>query len=166
MRHQFLERSAGDNFPAMNARARTQINDVIGAAHRFLVVLDHQQRIAARLQRLQRGQQLLIVARVQADGRLVQNVEHAAEIGAELRGQADALRLAARERGSAAAQLQIPQPDFAQKLQAFADFRQDVARDFRLAPAQSQPLHPRQRGLHRVVGYIHNRPPLPGTKTM
>ena len=35
--------------PAMHARARPQVNDVIGAAHRLLVVLDDQQRIAARL---------------------------------------------------------------------------------------------------------------------
>ena len=136
--HQLPQRGRRHDFPAVDARARPEINDVIGAAHRLLVVLDDQQRVAARLERVQRGQQLTIVARVQANGRLVQNVKHAAEIGAKLGRQADALGLAAGKGGGAAAQLQVAQSDLAQELQALPNLRQDVARDFRLAPAPAQ----------------------------
>ena len=43
------------------------------------------------------AQQAVVVALVQADARLVQDVEHAHQARADLRGQADALRLAAAE---------------------------------------------------------------------
>ena len=121
--------------PAVDSRARPEVNDIIGPAHGFLVVLHHQQRIAARLEQGQRGQQLLVVGGVQADGRLIQDVKHAAEIGAKLGGQPDALGFAARKGGRAAAQLQIAQAHLAQKLQPPGNFRQNVARDFRRAPA-------------------------------
>ena len=56
-------------------------------------------QIAARLEQGQGGEQLLVVGGVQADGRLVQNVKDAAEIGTQLGGQADALGFAARKGG-------------------------------------------------------------------
>ena len=62
-----------------------------------VVVLDDDDRIAARPELLERAEQLLVVARVQADGRLVEQVEYASESGADLRGEADALGLASRE---------------------------------------------------------------------
>ena len=52
----------------------------------------------------QRVEQHLVVARVQADGGLVEHVAHALQVGAELRGQADALRLAAGQRRRGAVQ--------------------------------------------------------------
>ena len=71
---------------------------MVRAADGVLVVLDHDQRVALRLELLQRVEQDPVVARVQADRGLVEDVAHAAQVGAELRGEADALRLAARER--------------------------------------------------------------------
>jgi hypothetical protein len=46
-------------------------------------------------------EQDLVVARVQADGGLVQHVANALQVAAQLGRQADALGLAARERGRA-----------------------------------------------------------------
>ncbi|MDK3160826.1 hypothetical protein QPK87_30345 [Kamptonema cortianum] len=40
----------GDDFPAMNARARPEINDVVGTAHGVLVMFDDEQGIALGLQ--------------------------------------------------------------------------------------------------------------------
>src|SRR5438093_13144890 len=117
MAKEFMQRPAGDQLPAVQTGSWTKVNDVIGAAHGFLVVLDDDQGVAARLQDMQRGEQLLIVASVQANGRLVQDVEHAAEVGAELRGEPDALSLAAGKRGDAAAQLQVTEPDLGEKSQ-------------------------------------------------
>ena len=127
---------AATTSPPCTPGAGPEVNDVIRAPHGVLVVLDHHHRVAAGLQLVQRRQQLLVVARVQADGRLVQDVEHAAEIRAQLRRQPDALRLAAGKRRHAAAQLQVAEADLPQELQPLANLRQDVAGDLRRAAGE------------------------------
>ena len=67
--------------------------------------------------RLQRFEQARVVALVQADRRLVEHVEHAGEAGADLRGEADALALAAGQRAGGARQRQIIEPDIDQEFQ-------------------------------------------------
>ena len=99
------------------AGAGADVDDVVGAADRVLVVLHHHQRVALVAQALQRVQQDAVVARVQADGRLVEHVAHALQVAAQLRRQADALRLAAAERGRGAVQRQVAQADLFQELQ-------------------------------------------------
>jgi len=91
----------------MLAGPRPQIDDVIGRAHRRLVVLHHQHRVPEVAQAHQGLDQPLVITLVQADTGLIQDVEHAHELGADLRGQPDALRLAARERGRSAVQRQV-----------------------------------------------------------
>ena len=46
----------------------------------------------------ERGEEPAIVARMQADGRFIENVEHAGQAAADLAGEADALGFAAGER--------------------------------------------------------------------
>ena len=70
-----------------------------------------------------------IVAGVQADGRFIQHVEHAGEIGAELSGQADALGLAAGEGGGGAVELEVAQADPVHKAQALFDLGQQFVED-------------------------------------
>ena len=48
-------------------------------------------------ERFERVEQRVVVARMQADGRLVEHVEHAAQVRAELRGEPDALGFAAAQ---------------------------------------------------------------------
>ena len=88
---------------AVHAGARAHVDQVVGRADRVLVVLDHDHRVAEVAQALQRLQQPVVVALVQADRGLVEHVEHARQARADLRGQADALALAARERAAVAA---------------------------------------------------------------
>ena len=122
---------AGHQFAAQPARARAEIDHVIGALDGLGIVLHHQHGVAHVAQLRQGFEQAVVVARMQADGRLVQHVEHAAQLRADLRGQADALRFAAGERGGGAVQAQVIQPDGGEKLQAAADFVQHAARDLR-----------------------------------
>ena len=56
-----------------------------------------------------------VVARVQADRRLVEHVEHAGQAAADLAGQADPLALAAGERRRAAGQRQVIEADVDQE---------------------------------------------------
>ena len=129
MSHQVRERSGRDNQAAPDTRARAEVENKVGAPHGFLVMLDHDEGIAARFQYGQCGKQHFVVARVQADGRLVQHIKHPAQVRAELRREADALGLAARQRGHGSAQLDVPQADFLEEMQALANLRQDIAGD-------------------------------------
>src|SRR4029078_11405935 len=69
-----------------------------------------------------------------ADGGLVEDVAHAAQVGAELRGEPDALRLPARERGRTAVERQLAHPPRLEEAQARGELGEDVARDLLLAP--------------------------------
>ena len=85
----------------MDAGARPHVDEVVGGADGLLVMLDHEDGVAEIAQALQRHQQPLVVALMQADGGLVQHIEHAGQAGADLRGQADALAFAAGQRAEA-----------------------------------------------------------------
>ena len=67
---------------------------------------------------MQRVDQLAVVALVQADRRLVEHVEHAHELRADLRREPDALRLAARERRRAAREVEVPDADVGEEARA------------------------------------------------
>ena len=90
-----VRRALGDHAAAVLAGAGAHVDDVVGRAHRLLVVLDDDDGVAEVAQAQQRVDEAPVVALVQADAGLVEDVEHADERRADLRGQADALRLAA-----------------------------------------------------------------------
>ena len=91
----FLWRACRNQMAAGFSGAGAKIDHVICAANRFFVVLDYQHGVAQIAQRLKRGKQPPVVARVQADGGLVEHVEHASQARADLGGQANALCFAA-----------------------------------------------------------------------
>jgi hypothetical protein len=113
----------------VNAGGGTEVDDAVGARHELVVVLDHEQRVALGAQGLERVDQAVVVAGVQADARLVEHVEHAGEVGAELGGEADALGLAAGERLGGAVEREVAEADMVEELQALLDLRHDVLRD-------------------------------------
>ena len=102
-----LDRARDDDLAAVLARAGTDVDDVIGDPDRLLVVLDDDHRVAQVAQPHEGLDQALVVALVQADRRLVEDVQHADQPAADLRGEADALRLAAGQRGRVAIQRQV-----------------------------------------------------------
>ena len=128
--HDVGRRAFGDDAAAMDAGAGADIDHVIGGADGVLVVLDHDHGVAEVAQPLQRFQQPRIVALVQADRRLVEHVEHAGQAGADLRGEPDALALAAGQRAGGARERQVIEPDIDQEFQPRADFLEDAHGDF------------------------------------
>ena len=90
-----LERALGHDLAAMHASARPHIDDVVGRTHHVFVVLDHDDAVANVPQVLQRGNQAVVVALVQANAGFVQYIHHARQAAANLAGQANALGLAA-----------------------------------------------------------------------
>ena len=98
-------------------------------AHHLLVVLDDDHGVAEVAQPLERADQLVVVALVQADRRLVEDVEHADELRADLRREPQALRLAARQRRRGAVELQVADADVVEEGQALADLLDDAVAD-------------------------------------
>src|SRR6185312_17013699 len=96
---------------AMNARARADVEDVVGGADGVLVMLDHNHRVAEVAQALEGFEQPRIVALVQADARFVENIQHARETRADLRGEPDALTFAAGQRARRAREREIVESD-------------------------------------------------------
>ena len=127
--HDVGRRALGDDIAAVHAGAGPDVDHVVGGADGVLVVLDHDHGVAEVAQAAQRFQQAGVVALVQADRGLVEHVEHAGEAGADLRGEADALALAAGERAGGARQGQIIEPDVDQKFEPLADLLEDAAGD-------------------------------------
>jgi hypothetical protein len=74
-----------------------EVDHVVGGLDHVAVVLHHDDRIAKVAQAFEALDEAVIVARVQADGRLVEDVEDAGQLRAHLRGEADPLALAPAE---------------------------------------------------------------------
>ncbi len=113
--------AGGHDFAAANSGTRAKVDDQIGGPHRVFVVLDDDDRVAHVAQMRERVEQAIVVAGMQADRWFVEDVEDANETAADLAGQADALRFAARERRGGAAERQIVEPDVEQKAEPAAN---------------------------------------------
>ena len=93
------------------------VDDVIGGVHRILVVLHDNERIAEVAQMPQRREQAVVVPLMQPDARLIEDVEHAHQPRADLRREADALSLPARQRRRRARERQIVESHIEEKMQ-------------------------------------------------
>ena len=125
--HDLLGRARADHLATVLASTRAHIDHVVRGANRILVMLNHDHGVANVTQALQRGDQALVIALVQANRRLVQNVEHAHKTGSDLRRQTDALGFAARKRGRSTVERQVIETHVHQKAQALHDFFHDAA---------------------------------------
>ena len=126
-----IGRATGHHLAATFARPRPKIDDPIGGADRFLVVFDDNHGVAFVPQRLQGVEQLDVIAGMQADGWLVEHVDHARQPRANLRGQPDALALTTGERRCLTIEREIPQAHLIEKGQSrtnlFEEFDGDHA---------------------------------------
>ncbi len=126
---QVVDRSLGDDFAPLDARPRPEVDQVVGRSHRVLVVLDNHDRVAQLGEPPQGEEQAVVVARMQADRRLVQDVQHPHQAGADLAGQPDSLRLAAGKRRGRAVQRQVIETDVGQKPEPGADLLEQLLGD-------------------------------------
>ena len=92
----FIRSSARHQFAAQPPRARAEIDHVIGALDRLRIVFDDEHRVAHVAQGRQGIEQAVVIARMQADRRLIEHIEHSAQLRADLRGEANSLRFPAR----------------------------------------------------------------------
>ena len=120
----------------MATGARAEIDYIIGAPDGFFIVLDDEHGVAKVAQILQRGEKTTVVAVMQADGRFVEDIEDAPQLGSDLRCEADALAFSTRECGGGAAERQVAEPDVVQELKAFGDFVHDASGDGQFSAGQ------------------------------
>ena len=94
---------------------------------------------------------------MQADGRLVEHVEHAAQPRADLRGQPDPLAFAARKRRRIARQREIAEAHPAQKLQPLHDLAANAFGDQRFARGEAEIDGRGERAVERQRREVGNR---------
>ena len=122
-------RSLEDHLAAFPTGKGTHIDDVVGIEHHVFVVLDDDDGVALVAQLLERVDQPDIVALVQADTGFIQYIEYVDELGADLRGEPDALALAAAQCGRPAGEAEVVEPDVEQELESGADFLDNLVGD-------------------------------------
>ncbi len=133
---QVLDRAGHDDLAAVLTGARADVDDPVGGADGVLVVLDDDERVAEVAQPGQGLDQPAVVALVQADRRLVQDVEDADQAGADLGGQPDALRLAAGQGARRALEREVVEPDVEQEAEPGVDLLDHPLGDLPLAVAE------------------------------
>ena len=156
--HDVVGRALGDDLAAVDAGAGADVDHVVGGADRVLVVLDHDHGVAEVAQALQRFEQPRIVALVQADRGLVEHVEHAGQPRADLRGQPDALALAAGQRAGGAREREVVEPDVDQEAQPVADLLQDARRDLVLLLVEQRAAAPSNHSPARLIDMSETSP--------
>src|SRR5215207_1611649 len=109
---------------------------MISSGDHFPIMLDQNQRVAEVAQLVQRLKQSAIVAGVQADGRLIEDVEYTRQAAADLARQADALGLAARQRRRRATERDVIEAHVNKKLQTVLYLAQHLAGNFFLVLVQ------------------------------
>ena len=129
---QVRDRAGVDDIAAVLPRTRTDVDDPVGGRNGVLVVLDDDDRVAQVAQSGQGLDQPVVVALVEADRRLVQDVENSDQPGADLCCQPDTLRLTTRQGAGRTVKRKIVQTHIEQKAQASLDLLDDPLGDLTL----------------------------------
>ena len=102
--------AVGDDRAALGPRPGTDLDQPVRLAEDLHVVIDEDHRVAVGEQIAHHPEQSLDIRRVQADGRLVQDVEHPGGAVADGARQLSALPLAGGQRGTGPVQREVAQP--------------------------------------------------------
>ncbi len=127
-----------DDGSAQHACGGSEVDHVVGAADRFLVVFDHHNGIPDIAHADQGVQEPSVVALVQTNRGFVEDVDHAGEFRAHLAGQANALGLASRKARSGTVQGEVAQSHGFKKAQPGPNLLEDFAGDFAIRTLQAQ----------------------------
>ena len=130
---QAVGRAAVEDAPAFFAGVGSDVDDPVGAPHRRQVVLDDEDRVAGALEVVERGEQRAAVLRVQSRGRLVEHVDDAEQVRADLRRQAQPLQLSRRERRRAAREREIAEPERLERADALDQIAGDALATIRFS---------------------------------
>src|SRR6185312_3234359 len=99
----------------------------------------------------------VVIARVESDGRFVEDIQNTTQLGTDLRGEANALRFASRQACGRASKAQIFKADGAQKLQPVSDFLYYAADNLHFATGEGPTFDQFQRTGERSFGKLRDR---------
>ena len=134
--HDLLRGAVGDEVAAVFAGSGAEVEDVVGFADGVFVVLDDEDGVAEVAEVFEGVDEALVVALVEADAGLVEDVEDAAEAGADLRGEADALAFAAGEGGGAAVEGEVAEAYGVEEFEALDDLALEAVGDDAVASGE------------------------------
>ena len=109
---------------------------MVGAVDRLFVVLDDDDGVAEVAQVFQGVEETAVVALMQADGRLVEDIGHPDESRPDLAREPDALRLPAGERLRGTVEGEVVEPHVDEELEPLGNLLEDPARDLRPGSAE------------------------------
>ena len=144
-------RPFGHDLATVEPGARPHVHEPVGAAHHLLVVLDDDDGVADVPEPSERVDQPRVVALVEPDRRLVEDVEDADELRADLRREPEPLRLAARQRRRRTIQRQIADADVVEEREPLADLLHDPVADQLLGRRQLELVEEPERARHRQL---------------
>ena len=149
---ELLRAALKDHLAPFPAGPRPHVHHVVGLEDGLGVVLHHHHGVAQVPQHLQGIEEFLGIPGMQADAGLIQDVEDAAELGADLGGQPDALAFPAGQGAGGPVQGEVVQAYFLQKPEALGDLLEEPAGDLDLAGAEVQRDEPAQGPGHGEAG--------------
>ena len=106
---------------AFDASARTEVDEVAGGADGVFIVFDEEEGVALFSECVKGAEEGGVVAGMKANGGFVEDVEDALEVGAKLRGEADALGFATGEGGGGAVELEVTESDLIEEVEKLVD---------------------------------------------
>ncbi len=136
MVQQVVDRAGHHDLAAVLAGTGPDVDHPVGGPDGVLVVLDDDQGVAEVAQPDQRLDEPLVVALVEADRRLVEDVEDADQAGTDLGGQPDPLRLAAGQRPGGPVEGEVVEADVEQEVEPLLDLLEHPLADLALAHRQ------------------------------
>ena len=123
---------------AVCASLGTDVYQIVGGTHDFLVVFDHNHRIAEVAQLVQDTYQSVCIARMQTNAGLVQDVERTDQRTAQRSSKVDALTLTSGKGIAEAVERQITQADINQEVEARTYLVQQTFGDLCIMFAQGE----------------------------
>ena len=152
----FIQGAAGHQLTAVHARARPKIQQIIGGLDSLCSVFDDNDGIPDVAEPLKRGQQAGVVALVQANRWLVEDVDYPDQPRANLRGKPNALSLAATESAAFAVERKVAKANVIQKTQAFLNLFQHFTANLLLQTGQFQSIKKTHGVRNRQPAYLHD----------
>ncbi len=121
-----------DDSPAVFTSARSNIDQPVGGPDCFLVVFHHDERVAQIPQLHEGVNQSSVVALVQTNTGLIEDIEHSGEPGPDLGSESDALCFPTAEASCRARKREVPKTHFEEEVEPRGNFSQNRSRDLRV----------------------------------
>ena len=137
---------------AVHPGARAHVDHMLRGPDHVLVVLDHEHRVAEIAEGPEGLDQFPVVALVEPDGGLVEDVQDAHQVRADLGGEPDPLCLPAREGPGVPGEREIPEADFFEEVEPGLDLLDDLVCNLPLLVGQFQGPEPGGAARDRHVG--------------